>query len=415
MKILDLFAGCGGLSEGFSDGFFDIVAHVEMDKNACDSIKTRTCYRKLKKSNNLDYYNDYLENRISKQELHGILSREDKARIINEEINSKSIEKIFTIIDELKESNEINGIIGGPPCQAYSMIGRAMNKRIIKSDSRIYLYEYYVEFLKKYNPDFFLFENVKGLLSFKDQHSQKLFPKIILEFEKCGYDVTSKLIDVSEYGVSQKRERLFIFGLKTKNTKYKFNDLPYFSILEKFKEPPICVNDLLIDLPVLRDGEVSNKYNGKQPPSIVSNYFRSENLSLSLNISRKHNERDKKIYKLALKKKMEGVQLKYYDLPLNLRTHKNTSSFVDRYKAIDGKKVSHTIVAHISKDGHYYIHPDIKQNRSITVREAARIQGFPDSFYFENSRSAAFKQIGNAVPPYFSHKLAVALLDKLTN
>ena len=111
--------------------------------------------------------------------------------------------------------------------------------------------------------------------------------------------------------------------------------------------------------------------------------------------------------------KKRGKSLRYNDIPIELQTHSNTTSFLDRYKALDYDSVSHTIVAHISKDGHYYIHPDLRQNRSISVREAARIQGVPDSFYFESSRTTAFRQIGNAVPPILSFKIASAILDFL--
>ena len=128
---------------------------------------------------------------------------------------------------------------------------------------------------------------------------------------------------------------------------------------------------------------------------------------------RQNNDNDLKIYKLVSDAKKHGVNLKYNELPEKLITHTNTKSFLDRYKAIDGDSVSHTVVAHISKDGHYYIHPDSKQNRSISVREAARIQGFPDNYYFETSRTSAFIQIGNAVPPKLSRKLAMSILDVL--
>ena len=116
---------------------------------------------------------------------------------------------------------------------------------------------------------------------------------------------------------------------------------------------------------------------------------------------------------MVLKAKKKGKNLRYIDIPRELQTHSNTTSFLDRYKALDYNSVSHTIVAHIAKDGHYYIHPDLRQNRSITAREAARIQGFPDNFYFEYSRTAAFKQIGNAVPPILSKKIAMAIIDFL--
>ena len=120
------------------------------------------------------------------------------------------------------------------------------------------------------------------------------------------------------------------------------------------------------------------------------------------------------IYEFAIEKWNEGnVRVKYTDLPKDLRTHKNMTSFLDRFKVVNGEGVSHTIVAHIAKDGHYYIHPDIEQCRSISVREAARLQSFQDDFYFEGSRSAAFKQIGNAVPPLMAFAIAQKMKELL--
>jgi len=133
-------------------------------------------------------------------------------------------------------------------------------------------------------------------------------------------------------------------------------------------------------------------------------------------ITRNHNDRDLEIYSLAIDKWLNDRQrLKYNDIPKRLQTHKNTEAFLDRYKVIDPTGYSHTVVAHIAKDGHYYIYPDLKQVRSISVREAARIQSFPDDYFFEGGRTAAFKQIGNAVPPLMAEKIAAALKYLLLN
>ncbi len=127
-------------------------------------------------------------------------------------------------------------------------------------------------------------------------------------------------------------------------------------------------------------------------------------------ITRPHNPRDLAIYCRATAFKKQGQNLKYTQLPSRLITHKNISSFLDRFKVVDQNAPgSHTIVAHISKDGNFYIHPDIRQNRSLSVREAARLQTFPDSYKFEGARGSRFKQIGNAVPPMFAEVIAKEL------
>ena len=136
---------------------------------------------------------------------------------------------------------------------------------------------------------------------------------------------------------------------------------------------------------------------------------------LTQHISRPQTDQDKEIYRIAIGLLKEGKKLNYTSLPERLKTHNNQHSFFDRFKVVnDNAFYSQTVVAHIAKDGHYYIHPDIKQNRSLTVREAARLQSFPDSYYFEGvkegrNRTAAFKQIGNAVPPLLANLLATKL------
>jgi DNA (cytosine-5)-methyltransferase 1 len=159
---------------------------------------------------------------------------------------------------------------------------------------------------------------------------------------------------------------------------------------------------------------VYQKYTKKKNSYLEQFELRNGVDFVTQHISRSHNSRDLEIYRRAIEKwNNNNERLKYPDLPEELKTHKNESSFTDRYKVVNGNGVSHTVVAHIAKDGHYYIHPDIEQCRSISVREAARLQSFPDDFYFEGSRSAAFKQIGNAVPPLMANAIAKKMKEIL--
>lgn len=410
LNIVDVFSGAGGLSEGFRyKDYYNFICHIEMDKDACASLELRNIYYYLKKENNLSLYFEYIQGKISKDDLYSILPSNLTNDILNKEISKDTIPLIFEFIDQKLGNNKLDGIIGGPPCQAYSTIGRVNNKSKKSSDKRIYLYKYYLDFLDKYKPKFFVFENVKGLLSFKDLSGELLLPKMICEFDKCGYEVEYKILDASNYGVVQKRERLILVGYR----KDLLLDNSFFDCLTKYIEYAPTLKELFDDLPSIKAGETSQKYRNDVSSQFVEKYIRKKDDILTQHTARPHNKNDLKIYKLVLRAKKKGKNFKYVDIPKELQTHSNITSFLDRYKALDFDSVSHTVVAHIAKDGHYYIHPDLKQNRSITVREAARIQGFPDNFYFEHSRTAAFKQIGNAVPPILSKKIAMAILDFL--
>lgn len=410
LNIIDVFSGAGGLTEGFRyKGYFNFICHIEMDKDACSSLELRNIYYYLKKKNNLFPYFEYIQGKISRDDLDSLLPKDLGTDILNQEISKETIPSICKFIDQKIGNNRLDGIIGGPPCQAYSTIGRANNRSKKSTDKRIYLYKYYLNFLNKYNPKFFIFENVKGLLSFKDLSGELLLPKIISEFDKCGYKVDYQIVDASNYGVAQKRERLILVGYR----KDIVANTSFFDCLDKYKENAPTIKELFEDLPSIKPGENSHEYHCDASNYFVKKYIRNKNDNLTQHVARPHNKNDLKIYNLVLKAKKNGHNLKYTDIPTELQTHSNKSSFLDRYKALDYDSISHTVVAHISKDGHYYIHPDIKQNRSITVREAARIQGFPDDFYFEHSRTAAFKQIGNAVPPILSKKIAMAIIDFL--
>ncbi|QIM46753.1 DNA (cytosine-5-)-methyltransferase [Streptococcus ruminicola] len=406
MNIIDLFSGAGGLTEGFRNSNFNILGHVEKDTSASKTLMLREAYHYLKSQKKLLLYKSFMNREISLEELFLKVPKEVLDKTINLEINDQNLSNIFNYFDNFL--GNVDGIIGGPPCQAYSTIGRARNAGKKDSDGRIYLYKYYIKFLKRYNPKFFVFENVKGLLSFKDSTGEKLLPKMEMEFLEAGYSIEYKILNTKDFGVPQSRERLIIFGVQKK---YKGATNNFFEQLEELVEPEVSVRSAFKDLPFLTSGEENNFYLPISNEYIVKYFRQDDNLPLTQNISRKNNSNDLKIYHLVAKAKSRGKNLKYDELDTTLQTHRHTDKFLDRFKALSWDSPSHTIVAHIAKDGHHYIHPDIKQNRSITVREAARLQGFPDNYYFLDSRTSAFTQIGNAVPPIFSRKIAEAIVN----
>jgi DNA (cytosine-5)-methyltransferase 1 len=400
LLFIDLFAGAGGLSEGFVQSGFSPVAHVESDEAACFTLKTRTAYHWLKKINQPAIYKDFLLGKISRAELYSHIPKSILDSTINLEISESNLEAIFSRIDELLDIQQVDIIVGGPPCQAYSIAGRSRDMNGMVGDKRNYLFKYYAEFIYKYKPTFFVFENVLGLLSAKDINCENYLDTMIKLFHEKGYKTLHKVLNSSDYGVPQNRKRVILVGSNLPS----FENFPEIEKLEK----DFTVSDFLNDLPKIKAGS------GSMGPMKISPDFhtylkdigiRNGNGFITQHISRPNNERDLAIYRIAAELwTAEQKRLNYANLPTNLITHKNTKTFNDRFKVVAGNlPASHTIVAHISKDGHYYIHPDANQNRSLTPREAARIQTFPDSFFFESvsektGRTAAFKQIGNAVP-----------------
>lgn len=396
-KIIDLFAGAGGLSEGFRRHKFDIVAHVEMDKDAAYTLKTREAYYYCKK-NNLNYYNEYLNNKISRDELYDKIPKKILNKVINKEINKETIDEIFNDIDNKIKDKHIKGIIGGPPCQAYSIAGRSRKKNM-DNDPRNYLYKFYLKFIEKYSPDFYVFENVQGIFSAKKGN---IFKDIKKGMHKLGYTFEYKLLNSKDFGVIQDRKRVIIIG-------YKKELNLYYPVFNK-TDFNFNIKDLFEDLPSLSDGETNNNYKKSTNNCLKKLKIRNDAWNiLTYNQARKVNNNDKQIYKICI----ENENIKYYDLPSKLIRHNNKECFSDRFKVVDYYKPCQTMVAHISKDGHHYIHPDIKQCRSITVREAARIQSFPDDYYFESSRTSAFKQIGNAVPVFMADQIAKKIEEAL--
>lgn len=401
LNFIDLFAGAGGMSEGFVNAGFNAISHIEMNPEACKTIKTRAAYHYLKSKNKLSVYNKYIKGEISEELFFDDIPLEIQNTVINVEINDDTINDLFSII---KSSNEtIDLIIGGPPCQAYSLLRRHQDK--IEDDPRNKLYIQYGRFLKEFKPNAFVFENVPGLLSAnKGEH----FKNLKAYFRRLGYEVYHETLNAADFGVVQARKRIIIVGWKKEND-FGF---PNFEITDQ----KYTVFDAFADLPKLQPGESlkTSKYQNSKTEYLNKYDLRNGVDFVTQHITRPHNKRDLAIYKTAIQKWNDGKErLKYPDLPVELKTHKNETSFSDRYKVVNGDGVSHTVVAHIAKDGHYYIHPDIEQCRSISVREAARLQSFPDDFYFEGSRSAAFKQIGNAVPPLMAKAIANKMKELL--
>lgn len=407
LTYIDLFAGAGGLSEGFSREGFDSVAHVEMDENACYSLTTRLAFHHLTKQNKQKIYFSYLKNSITRDQLWAHLPENALSSVINSEISDKTIDEIFINIDQsLRGRKTVDLIVGGPPCQAYSLVGRSRDPHRMRWDKRNYLFRYYAEFLKRYKPEYFVFENVLGLLT---AGSKKYLNDMIQLFTSIGYSIADPtVLNAEDYGVLQKRRRVIIIGRKGKG---KFE----FPQPEKVPNTWTTKSDLLFDLPALKPGDDQLLSSYTNP---INEYLRVSGIRNGVNfvtqhITRGHNERDLEIYRLAIDKWVnEKTRLKYNDIPRRLQTHKNTEAFLDRYKVVDPNGHSHTVVAHISKDGHYYIYPDTQQVRSLSVREAARLQSFPDDYYFEGGRTSAFRQIGNAVPPLMAQAIARELRQK---
>lgn len=411
--FIDLFAGAGGLSEGFVRAGFDPVAHVEADQGAAYTLRTREAFHLLRRRGELAAYYAYLSGKMDRSELYKKAFSANSTSVINQIIAKESLAKIFDQLDARIGSQKLDLIVGGPPCQAYSLVGRARSEQKMKGDLRNYLFIYYAEFLARYRPEFFIFENVVGLMTAREIDGTRYFDMMLSLFEDLGYSVEYQVISADQYGIPQKRRRIILVGRRGRKG-------GFFPELEPLPRD-FSVNDAIGDLPPLRSGKgVSSIISLKKTPSnwLKKSGLLSEAGCTTWHEARPHNSRDLRIFKRVVGKwNRSKERMDYNDLPAALQTHNNRSSFLDRFKVVAADlPASHTVVAHIAKDGNYYIHPDNKQNRSITPREAARLQTFPDDFYFESasgkpSRTSAYKQIGNAIPVLLAEKIARKLIE----
>lgn len=391
--FIDLFAGCGGFSEGFYDEGFESVVHVDIDSPCCETIKERMSYYK------------YPEKSIQEGVICGDLT--------DKNVHSK-IEKII-------KKKQIDVLVGGPPCQAFSSVGRAQDPNSMRNDPRNYLFKSYMEILEKYMPKVFVFENVSGLLSAKP-NGNFIFPEIIADMSRY-YDVCDEkeivLLNSVHYGVPQVRKRVVLIGVR-KDLKINIKDI--YNSIEKTHYSPdmeskeetknlkkyLTVKDAIFDLPNLQPGEgmeeVSHKIKNKN--SYLKIMRPNNSTQLFNHVARNHNELDRERYKLLSKNNWQLKELAEVRPDL---IHHDPKHFGNRYTVQTASKPGRTVVAHLYKDGNLFIHPDYKQGRTFTVREAARIQSFPDAFKFVGSRTNQFKQVGNAVPPLMAKQIAKAI------
>ncbi|CAH0994222.1 Modification methylase AplI [Emticicia aquatica] len=393
LTFIDLFAGCGGFSEGFYKEGFRSLVHVDFDEAACLTLRER-----------MKYYN-YSQKEIDKAVICGDLTKED--------VNLQ--------IDKVLEDKQIDVLVGGPPCQSFSSVGRAQDPNAMANDPRNYLFLNYINILEKYKPKVFVFENVSGLLTAKP-NGNFIFPQIIEEMSRF-YDVCDDkktiLLNSVHYGVPQIRKRVIIIGVR-KDLNFTSKDV-YESVKKEYFSPEMekkgeigsllkyrTVKDAILDLPKILPGEGQEQISFK--PSEVNTYvnqIRQENFDLLYNHeARNHNSEDRKRYKILSENEWQLKDLAEVNPDL---VHHDPKHFGNRYTVQKYNSPGTTVVAHLYKDGNLFIHPDSKQERTFTVREAARIQSFPDDFIFKGSRTNQFKQVGNAVPPLMAQQIAKAI------
>lgn len=509
IQIVDLFAGPGGLGEGFSaldnGNAFKIVVSAEMEESAHSTLQLRAFFRILKQEGgcNLDQYyrfcNGESDTPWNNESKHAWDEANNEARRItlgtedgNQELNS--------ILDNAGVSDAKPWVlIGGPPCQAFSLVGRARNRGNIEyraeKDPRHYLYKEYLRIIERYHPAIFVMENVKGILSAK-VNGKKIFHSILQDlsdpqmaiknepgqgykihslvvptcFEKGmnpdDIDVHDFIIRAEDYGIPQARHRVILLGIR--------NDIEFSpEIIAKSKES--TVNDAIGDLPPLRsklskeednpenwsakvrgfreallqeaskkpelhqliaqldllEGRISSDLNHGSlrvanpnitniNPSPLRDWLHDNRLKVWLNHeTRGHIASDlcrylyASAFALAYKRSPNGHT--EFELAGLRPNHKNweTGKFSDRFRVQLSNRPATTVTSHISKDGHYFIHPDPSQCRSLTVREAARLQTFPDNYFFQGNRTQQYHQVGNAVPPLLANKIAAIIADIL--
>lgn len=512
--VVDIFAGPGGLAEGFSrvcdgDGnsAYSIALSVEKDKAAHATLRFRAFLRQFSNEGFPSSYYDFVNGRIDEPNWSELFpaqwaAAEAEAWLI--ELGLKGVStRINRKLDQIRKANDGNVIlIGGPPCQAYSLAGRVRNQGIggyvPKKDKRHFLYREYIRILDRLRPVAFVMENVKGILSSSVDGHSRIFDKVLADlradrgdgvrYELIALAPRSRrlpevgrlrpaaadfLVRAEDFGVPQARHRVIIVGIRS-DIAERFTNASLTGLLERYKRKATVAN-VLDGMPRLRSGvsrgadreddwkqlvldaidcigELDTGLPDEQQiaftqmvcqlrsqfianpiplrtgqgvgiseacPPYLRHWIVDPAISrLPNHASRAHMPSDLSRYLYAATfASVAGRSPKASDFPKDLAPqHQNWNSgdFNDRFRVQLSGSASSTVTSHISKDGHYFIHPDPLQCRSLSVREAARLQTFPDNYLFKGNRTQQYGQVGNAVPPLLAKWIGEALFDLLT-
>lgn len=478
IPVIDVFAGPGGLNEGFSalrggDGepIFETVASVEMDSSACQTLRLRAAYRQVVRENSRGAaaYEDFLSGRLSLGSLEAdpafgaalsLAKKEVHEFRLAPDTREESDRLISSALGAAASGDEPVVLIGGPPCQAYSLAGRSRrtNDESFANDHKHVLYREYLHLIRRFRPAVFVMENVKGMLSSK-HGGGSIFQAILEDLTSPGdglsYEIRSFvtpvgptelrpsdfIIRAERYGVPQTRHRVILFGIRS--------DVLPEGIATLVPKMEVSVAEAIGDLPPIR-ASVSPRRDDNELdwlnamvrgaghagvrfaalPSVpplgraraasyapavggdLGQWLRSNGPhALVQHESRSHMTDDLARYAFLAAKAHAGERVpKVNELPADLMPrHRNAARadapFADRFRVQLADRPSSTITSHIAKDGHYYIHPDPNQMRSLSVREAARLQTFPDNYFFMGNRTQQYHQVGNAVPPLLANQI----------